>query len=113
MAPGFTPEGLIAEIRRNARYPAVELSQLAADPPIEPETIMRKLRAALALAETFVASMPTAKAGLLFLRDGRPVQPDPTGLAGYVEHPLQRRGHWPSSPEISAAMLARLQGQQL
>lgn len=113
VAPGFTPEGLIAEIRRNARYPAAELSQLAADPPIEPETIMRKLRAALMQAEAFVARMPSAKAGLLFLRDGRPVQPDPEGLAGYVEHPPQRRGHWPSSPEISAAMLARLQGQQL
>lgn len=113
VAPGFTPEGLIAEIKRNARYPAVELSQLAADPPIEPETIMRKLRTALAEAEDFVARMPSDKAGLLFLRAGKPVQPDPAALTAYTEHAPQRRGHWPSSPEITAAMLAHLQEQRL
>lgn len=50
-APGYTPEGLIGEIRRNARYPADELRQLAADPPIDPDSVMRRLRAALDEAE--------------------------------------------------------------
>ena len=108
VAPGFTPEGLIAEIRRNARYPAAEISQLAADQPIDPDTVMGKLRKALADAETFVAVMPSEKAGLLFLQAGRPVEPDPSRLAAYAEHAPQRRGHWPSSPEIAAAMLEHL-----
>jgi hypothetical protein len=113
ISPGYTPEGLIAEIRRNARYPADELRQLAADPPIDPDEVMRKLRAALDEAEQFVAAMPSEKAGLLFLRAGQPVQPDPTMLDIYTTHAPQRRGHWPSSPDITAAMLAHLQKSQL
>jgi hypothetical protein len=112
-APGYTPEGLIAEIRRNARYPADELRQLAADPPVDPDAVMRRLRAALDEAEQFVATMPSDKAGLLFLQAGKPIQPDPTVLDTYSTHAPQRRGHWPSSPEITAAMLAHLQKPQL
>ena len=33
-APGFTPEGLIAEIRRNSRYPAEAFAEIDAVPPI-------------------------------------------------------------------------------
>lgn len=109
IAPGYTPEGLIAEIRRNARYPAEELRQLAAEPPIEPDNVLRRLRAALDAADQFVAAMPSEKAGLLFLDAGRPVQPDPSRLDAYITHAPRRRGHWPSSPEITAAMLAHLQ----
>jgi hypothetical protein len=108
IAPGFTPEGLIAEIRRNAVYPADELHQLAAEPPIDPGAVMRNLRAALDEAERFVTAMPSDDAGRLFLDDGRPVQPDPTKLDTYATHAPERRGHWPSSPEISAAMLEHL-----
>jgi hypothetical protein len=109
IAPGFTPEGLIAEIRRNARYPAEELRQLAADPPIDPNAVMRRLRVALDEAERFVAAMPSDKAGLVFLKDGRPVLPDPSALDAYATHAPRRRGHWPSSPDITAAMLDHLQ----
>jgi hypothetical protein len=113
IAPGYTPEGLIAEIRRNACYPAAELRQLAADPPIDADAVMRRLRAALDQAERFVATMPSDKAGLLFLSDGHPVQPDPTLLDTYTTHPPQRRGHWPSSPDITAEMLDYLQKLKL
>lgn len=108
-APGYTPEGLIGEIRRNARYPAAELRQLAADPPIDPAAVMARLREALDDADKFVAAMPSDKAGLIFLRAGRPVQPDPTLLDAHTTHAARRRGHWPSSPDITAAMLAHLQ----
>jgi len=113
IAPGYTPEGLIAEIRRNARYPAEELRQLAAAPPIVSDDVMRRLRTALDEAEQFVAAMPSEKAGLLFLRAGRPVEPDPAMLDACTTHAPQRRGHWPSSPDITAAMLAHLQEPQL
>jgi hypothetical protein len=109
IAPGFTPEGLIAEIRRNACYPAAELRQLAADPSIDPDAVMRRLRAALDQAAQFVAAMPSDKAGLLFLNNGRPVQPDPDRIDTYKTHAPQRRGHWPSSPDITAAMLDHFQ----
>ena len=113
IAPGYTPEGLIAEIRRNARYPAEELRQVAADPPINPDLVMQNLRSALDEADRFVAAMPSDKAGLLFLLAGHPVQPDPTMLDAYTVHSPVRRGHWPSSPDITAAMLEHLQEQRL
>ena len=106
-APGFTPEGLIAEIRRNSRYPAAEFAELDADAPIDAALVMRKLRAALDDAEQFVAAMPSDKAGMLFLRNGNPVQPDPARLDQVVEHRGRRGGHWPTSPEAARAMLER------
>jgi hypothetical protein len=106
-SPGYTPEGLIAEIRRNSHYPLAEWQALRGTEPIDPRAVTTQLRAALDDAEAFVARMPTSHAGLLFLQHGHIVQPDPDRLASYQTHAAQRRGHWPSSPDISAAMLER------
>lgn len=106
-SPGFTPEGLIAEIRRNARYSAADWKALVSAQPIDPVSVLARLRAALEEAEAFVARMPTEKAGLLFLENGHVVQPDPDNLDRYQTHAGQRRGHWPASSEISSAMLER------
>jgi hypothetical protein len=106
-SPGFTPEGLIAEIRRNANYPAADWRALLTTEPIDPKHITSRLRAALDEAENLVARMPTEKMGLLFLKDGHVVQPDPARLPDYQTHPGQRRGQWPGSPEITAAMFER------
>src|SRR5207248_2198114 len=38
-SPGFTPEGLIAEIRRNSNYPATEWLKLVSSEPIDPKGI--------------------------------------------------------------------------
>lgn len=111
-SPGFTSEGLIAEIRRNSNYPKAEWSQLISSEPVDPVDVMGRLRSALDEAEAFVNRMPTRKAGLLFLRDGHPVQPDPDHLDDYITHAGERRGHWPASPEISAAMLELYQKRQ-
>jgi hypothetical protein len=67
-APGFTPEGLINEIRRNARYTAADFKRIASEPPVDAGTVMRRLREGLDSAEAFVARMPTDKIGLLFPR---------------------------------------------
>ena len=107
-SPGFTPEGLIAEIRRNSHYPAAEWRALETTEPVDAEDILARLRQALDEAETFVTRMPTDKLGLLFLKDGQVVQPDPDHLESYEPHAGQRRGHWPTNPEITAAMFARL-----
>jgi hypothetical protein len=82
-SPGFTPEGLIAEIRRNANHPAAEWRALQSSEPLDPKDITARLRTALAAAESVVARMPTAKMGLLFLKDGEAVQPDPDRLEDY------------------------------
>jgi hypothetical protein len=104
-APGFTPEGLIAEIRRNGSYPLSEWRSLVSTEPLDPQAIMATLRTALGDAEGFVTKMPTEKAGLLFLANDQVVQPDPARLQDYQTHAGQRRGHWPSSVEITTAML--------
>jgi len=38
-APGFTPEGLIAEIRRNINHPAAEWRALVSTEPLDPQLI--------------------------------------------------------------------------
>ncbi len=106
-SPGFTPEGLIAEIRRNSHYPTTEWLTLISSEPLDPKDITRRLRTALEEAEAFVMKMPTGKAGLLYLKDGHVVQPDPARLGEYQTHAGQRRGQWPTSAEISTAMLER------
>lgn len=63
------------------------------------------LRAALDEAEAFVNKMPTDKFGLLFLKDGKVVQPDPDRLDEYQTHAGQRRGHLPLNSEIESATL--------
>lgn len=106
-SPGYTPEGLIAEIRRNSHYPAAEWRALSSAEPIDPAITTKKLRLALDEAEAFVSRMPTDKLGLLFLEAGKVVQPDPDRLESYETQAGKLRGHWPSSPEIAAAMLER------
>jgi hypothetical protein len=76
-ALGFTPEGIINEIRRMARYRAEDFLMVDSDPPVDPAATMRRLWEVLEEAETFVLRMPTDKVGLLFLKNGRVLQPEP------------------------------------
>lgn len=107
-APGYTPEGLIAEIRRNAvRYREEDLRAVPSNKVLDVKMFHIRLRAMLDEAEAFVSRMPTEKIGLLFLKNGKVVQPDPDHLEDYATHSGTRRGHWPTNTDISAAMLER------
>jgi hypothetical protein len=106
-SPGFTPEGLIEQIRRNSHFPAIEWRPLETSISLDPKVATHQVRAILDEAEAFVTRMPSAKAGLLFLKEGKVVQPDPDRLERYRTHAGQRRGQWPSSYEIAAAMYER------
>jgi hypothetical protein len=64
---GFTPEGLINEIRGLARYTASDFNRVDSNPPVDSVDILQQLRQALDKAEDFLMRMPTDKAGLLFL----------------------------------------------
>src|ERR1039457_6274284 len=72
-ALGFTPEGIINEIRRNARYTDADFRRIDSDPPIDPAATMKRLREVLSQAEAFVSRMPTDKVGLLFFQGGKVV----------------------------------------
>lgn len=104
---GYSPESLIAEIRRNARYRADEYEALEMAEPIDAGAIARRLRAALEEAEEFARAMPAGREGVLFLKDGEPVQPDPEQLDNYAALVGRRQGLWPGSSEIGHAMLER------
>ncbi len=106
-APGFTPEGIINEIRRVANYTEADFRRLSSEPPLDAAAIMVRLRKVLNEAEAFVVRMPTEKIGLLFLQGAKVVQPDPDCLRNYQTHAGRLRGHWPGSPEITAAMFER------
>jgi hypothetical protein len=103
--PGYTPENLVGEIRRNARYRADDYADLRLTEPVDAGDVARRLHKALDGADAFIQAMPAGKEGLLFLERGVPVQPDPANLVRYTEHEGRRRGHWPSSPDITSAML--------
>jgi hypothetical protein len=103
---------LIAEIRRNSVHPREEWASLSSSAPIDPVTTTAELGKALDAAEFFVRRMPTKKAGRLFLSGGEVVEPDPDRLGTYLEHAGRRRGHWPSSPEIAAAMIERFKAMR-
>src|SRR5262249_2001089 len=106
-SPGYTPEGLIAEIRRNSNYPAAEWRAIASAEPIDPNIVMTKLRTSLDEAEAFVTRVSGDKLGLLFRQACKAVQPDSGLLDSYQTHAGQLRGHWPTSAGITAAMLER------
>jgi hypothetical protein len=95
-------------IRRNGNYPLTEWNSLTMREPIDPVAVMASLRSALEQADAFIARMPTEKAGLLFLDGAKIVQPDPDRLDKYQTFAGQRRGHWPTNPEITAAMFERV-----
>ncbi len=103
--PGYSPESLINEIRRNARYRADDYAALPMSEPIDAGDVARRLRAALDDAEVFVRAMPDGKEGLVFLKNGDMTQPDPARLDEYEELAGRRYGVWPASPEIGSAML--------
>jgi hypothetical protein len=110
-AMGFTPEGIINEIRRTANYTEADFRRVASDPPVDPAATMLRLRQILREAEDFVLRMPTAMVGLVFLEGGAVVQPEPDYLARYQTHTGRRRGQWPGSSEISASMVERYSGR--
>ena len=83
--PGFTPESLIAEVRRNSCYRADDFADLASNEPIDAGEVSRRIKASLAEAEHFVSSMPAGKEGLVFLQEGegrRPRSRSPRLLRG-------------------------------
>jgi hypothetical protein len=63
-------------------------------------------------AEQFISRIPSDAVGFVFLEDGKPVQPDLEALGRYQRHAGAPGGVWPSSPEISSAMLEHYNKKQ-
>lgn len=105
--PGQSPEEMLSEITRHSRFTAEEFVVLATERPIDVPDLHRRIRIMLDDARLFISRMPSNAVGFVFLDDGKPVQPDVAALERYQRHAGASGGVWPSSPEISHAMLER------
>ena len=107
--PGLSPEEMLAEIIRHSRFTVEEFRVLATEHPLNVPELHRQIRNMIEDAEGFIARIPSDDVGFVFLDGGSPVQPDVAALAKYQRRAGSRRGLWPSSPDISSAMLDRYQ----
>ena len=105
--PGVTPEEMMAEITRNSRFTVEEFESLATEQPVDAAALHRRIRRMIEDAESFIAKLPSDAVGVVFMDGEKPVQPDVNRLDKYQRNPGAPRGFWPSSPEISRAMLER------
>jgi hypothetical protein len=105
--PGTTPEEMLAEITRHSRFTSEEFQALATEQPIEAHALHRHIRTMIEDAEDFIARLPSDAVGVVFLDGDRPVQPDVNTLDRYQRNPGAPRGVWPTSSEITHAMVER------
>lgn len=105
--PGQSPEEMLADITRHSRFTAEEFRTLALDRPVDVPALHRRIRSMIEDAGSFISRIPSDDVGVVFLDDGNPVQPDLDDLTKYTRRFGARRGLWPSSSEITSAMLDR------
>ena len=105
--PGFTPEEMLAEITRHSRFTIEEFQALATEQPIDVPRLHRRIHSMIEDAESFIARLPSDAVGVIFMEGERAVQPDVNTLDKYQRNPGAPSGFWPTSPEISRAMLER------
>lgn len=105
--PGQSPEEMLADIRWHSRFTAEEFRVLATERPIDVPDVHRRIRGMIEDAERFISRIPSDAVGVIFLERGNAVQPDLDSLEKYQRHTGATGGVWPSSSEISSAMLER------
>ncbi|HXJ93424.1 MAG TPA: nucleotidyl transferase AbiEii/AbiGii toxin family protein [Terriglobia bacterium] len=105
--PGQSPEEMLADVNRHSRFTAEEFRVLATERPIDVRGLHRRIRSMIEDAERFISRIPSDAVGVLFLKGGKAVQPDLDALEKYQRRAGAPGGVWPSSPEISSAMLER------
>ena len=109
--PGQSPEEMLADITRHSRITVEEFRVLATERPNDVPDLHRRIRSMIEDAERFISRVPSDAVGFIFLEGDKPVQPDLDTLGKYQRHAGAPGGVWPSSPEISSAMLERYKKQ--
>jgi hypothetical protein len=110
--PGQSPEEMLADITRHSRFTAEEFRVLATERPIDVPGLHQRIGSMIEDAERFISRIPSDAVGFVFLAGEKPVQPDVEALDRYQRHAGALGGVWPSSPEISSAMLERYNKKQ-
>lgn len=112
-APGFTPEGMINEIRRLARYTEADFRDLVSDAPVDAAATMTRLREILAEADAFDFPAIQEKQSHLVRRHAPDVQPEPdrfrrTEGSGGVNGRVVRKSAARCSSAMGKAQMARV-----
>jgi hypothetical protein len=105
--PGQSPEEMLADITRHSRFTAEEFQVLETERPIEVAALHRRIKNMIEQAQIFISQVPSDAVGFVFLDGGKTVQPEIELLSKYQRHAGTSGGVWPSSSEISSAMLER------
>lgn len=109
-SPGISPNAMIDRIRQQARYRPEDLDQLAMTSELSAPTLNLWLRRACDQADTWLDSVPRGtKAGLIVDKNGTAINPDFSVLktTSWCVHEGAIGGVWPTSAEISSAMIQR------
>ena len=96
---------MLAEITRHSRFTAEEFRVLATERPLDISDVHRRIRNMIEDAERFISTIPSDDVGFVFLDGDKPVQPDRDHFGKYQRRSGARRGVWPSSSNITSAML--------
>ncbi|HEV3156991.1 MAG TPA: hypothetical protein VGZ00_06545 [Candidatus Baltobacteraceae bacterium] len=102
---GQSPEEVLDDIQRHSRYSEEDFRSLPTSRPIDVRDLHRRINTMIEAGEHFIKKMPSEAVGVVFLEGGKPVQPNPKALEKYQRHAGSLGGTWPSSEEISNAML--------
>ncbi len=103
--PGQSPEEMLSDITRHSRFTAEEFRVLAIERPLDVSALHRRIRSMIEDAERFIGQIPSDAVGFVFLAGEKCVQPDIEALGKYRRQAGAPGGVWPTSSEISSAML--------
>ena len=109
-SPGFSPNAMIERIQQQARHRPEELEQLPTIDELSAPTLNLWLRRACDRAESWLGTVPPGtEAGLIVDMSGKPINPDFSKLkpSSWRIHKGSVGGVWPTSAEISSAMIRR------
>ena len=77
-SPGFTPKGLVVEIRRNVHYPTADWRAVLTEEPLDPQDISRGSGRPLTRLKPLWCGYRLTKWGCYLYRKGRWCNPPPT-----------------------------------
>ena len=114
-SPGFSPNAMIDRIRQQARHRAEDLDQIPTTHALSAPTLNLWLRRACDRAEIWLESVPRGtEAGLIVdKKTGRAIAPDFSSVnsSSWTVHKGATGGIWPTSSEITSAMIRRDQAR--
>ncbi|NNM78001.1 hypothetical protein HJG53_13930 [Sphingomonas sp. ID1715] len=109
--PGYTPESLIAAMKRNIAHPQVAFDRLRSDAPIDGGGLLRTLRQSLAVAADLAMALPDEAIGKLYFEDGEIVVPDPARLGSYETREAQYQAVLAQPEDLPFDTLAQKYGK--